>query len=159
MNDNRYSVEEVTKRLGITARTLHYYEEIGLIPEVGRSEGRHRFYDEATVGRLEHILRLKHVVGVSLQEILDILGAENELEKIKALYRQEPEPPGSEKLALAREAAGLLNALVDRLDEKINGLTHMRDHYKQRLDNARRLQEEGVGHIKERDGMDEGSQQ
>lgn len=134
----KYSIEDVTERLGITARTLHYYEEIGLLPAVTRTEGRHRIYDESMLDRIEHILKLKQVLGASLQEIRDILQAEEELERIKALYYGEPQTEeGRERLL--DEAIDRLQTIISHIDEKIEKLQTMRLSFGERLDRANRL--------------------
>ncbi|MBO7742657.1 MerR family transcriptional regulator [Paenibacillus sp. MWE-103] len=133
----RLTMEEVTERLGITSRTLHYYEEIGLLPDVARTEGRHRVYDEETVDRIAHILRLKQVLGASLQEIRDILDAEEELERIKASYRGESRL--EERDRLLDEAAERLRSIIAHIDEKMEKLQAMRQGFQARLERAHRL--------------------
>ena len=57
MSDRKtFSVEEVAKKLNVTPRTLHYYEEMGLISAVTRTAGGHRIYDEPVVDKLNRIL-------------------------------------------------------------------------------------------------------
>jgi DNA-binding transcriptional MerR regulator len=70
-------IGEVAGRTQTTPRTIRYYEEIGLLPASGdRSAGAHRLYDEEHVERLEEVLRLKHVLGVSLEELRELVAAE-----------------------------------------------------------------------------------
>ncbi|QHW34699.1 MerR family transcriptional regulator [Paenibacillus rhizovicinus] len=133
----KLSMDEVTERLGITARTLHYYEEIGLLPDVARTEGRHRVYDEAMLERITHILRLKQVLGASLQEIRDILQAEEELELIKASYRGESRL--EERDRLLDEAAERLKSIIAHIDEKMDKLQAMRQGFSARLERAHQL--------------------
>lgn len=140
MRDASFAVEEVAARLGITPRTLHYYEEIGLIPAVPRTEGGHRYYDQAIFDRLEHILRIKNVLGASLQEISTILAAENNLNQIKELYRREESD--EEKLKLLEQCAELLHSLIHSIDEKMDKLAKLRESFQQRLDNVKRLKKE-----------------
>ena len=62
---------------GTTPRTIRYYEEIGLLPsEGGRESGRHRLYGERDVERLRDALRLKELLGVTLDELKELLEAE-----------------------------------------------------------------------------------
>ncbi|QHT63968.1 MerR family transcriptional regulator [Paenibacillus lycopersici] len=133
-------MEEVTERLGITSRTLHYYEEIGLLPDVARTEGGHRIYDEAMVERIAHILRLKQVLGASLQEIRDILQAEEELDRIRASYRGESRL--EERDRLLDEAAERLQSIIAHIDEKMAKLDAMRQSFGARLERAHRLKQE-----------------
>jgi DNA-binding transcriptional MerR regulator len=137
LRDTLYTVEEVSERLAITPRTLHYYEEIGLIPAVPRTDGGHRYYDQAMIERLEHILRIKNVLGASLHDVSTILEAENNLNQIKVLYRAEESD--AEKLKLLDQGAELLNSLVYTIDEKIDKLEKLRASFQRRLENVNRL--------------------
>jgi len=69
----RLTVEEVAKRLKITPRTLHYYEEMGLIQPSAHTEGGHRLYYEAAIAQLQPIRQLKDHLGYSLLEIRSML--------------------------------------------------------------------------------------
>ncbi len=60
-------------RTGTTPRTIRYYEEIGLLPSpAGHEKGRHRTYGEADVQRLEELLRLRELLGVTLEELKEL---------------------------------------------------------------------------------------
>lgn len=131
-------MEEITERLGITARTLHYYEEIGLLPGVTRTEGGHRVYDEEMLVRIEHILKLKQVLGASLQEIRAILQAEEELESIKASYYGDTRTE-EERDRLLDEATDRLHTILAHIDEKMEKMQSMRQRIVERLDRANRL--------------------
>ncbi|WP_219837330.1 MerR family transcriptional regulator [Paenibacillus sp. R14(2021)] len=138
-----YTVEEVTEKLGITARTLHYYEEIGLLPDVSRTEGRHRLYDESMFLRIQHILKLKLVLGASLQEIRSILQAEEELDAIKASYYDDART-GEERERLLDEATDRLQAIIAHIDEKLAKLQTLRQGFGERLERANRLKHRGT---------------
>lgn len=71
-----YYIGEVSKLLGISQRTIRYYEELGFI-KPGRSEGRFRVYAASEFNRLRTILHLKEL-GMTLEEIgalLKIVGS------------------------------------------------------------------------------------
>ena len=65
------TVRDAAERLGVTPRTLKYYEERGLVSPT-RSEGRYRLYDEDDLKRFGRILRLRSL-GFSLQGITEML--------------------------------------------------------------------------------------
>lgn len=134
----KYTVEEVTQQLGITARTLHYYEEVGLLPDVSRTEGRHRLYCESMLARTRHILKLKQVLGASLQEIRDILQAEEELDRIRTSYYEEPHTE-EERDELLDEASRRLDAIIGHIDEKMEKLQALREGFTERLARANAL--------------------
>lgn len=61
----------LAKELGITTRTIRYYEEIGLMGRNDRLDGKTRTYSEDDVLRLKFILKIK-ALGVSLKEIQEL---------------------------------------------------------------------------------------
>lgn len=65
-------IGEVAERLGVSPRTIKYYEELGLVAPEERSPGGFRLYGAADVGRLERVLRLK-AMGFSLAAIREFL--------------------------------------------------------------------------------------
>jgi DNA-binding transcriptional MerR regulator len=68
----------LAKAAGTTARTVRYYEEIGLLPVAGaREAGSHREYGEEDVERLRELLRLKGLLGLSLDELRDVMVGED----------------------------------------------------------------------------------
>jgi len=70
-------IGEVAERTGTTPRTIRYYEEIGLLPIAGgRQPGAHRTYAETDVERLTELLRLKDLLGLSLEELKELVEAE-----------------------------------------------------------------------------------
>ena len=75
---SRLRIGEVAELTGTTPRTIRYYEEIGLLPAArGRQPGSHRLYEQADVDRLRDVLRLKELLGVSLDELRDLAAAED----------------------------------------------------------------------------------
>src|SRR5947209_20616681 len=71
-------IGEVASRLGTTTRTIRYYEEIGLLAgSDGRSARAQRLYSEPEVERIAEILRLKDLLGLSLDAGRGILEAED----------------------------------------------------------------------------------
>jgi DNA-binding transcriptional MerR regulator len=78
MSDSReLRIGDVAKLAATTPRTIRYYEEIGLLPAAsGREPGAHRTYAESDVERLTELLRLKDLLGVSLEELKELVEAE-----------------------------------------------------------------------------------
>ena len=71
-------IGEVARLVDTTPRTIRYYEEIGLLPASGdRESGRHRLYTEVDVERLRELRRLKDLLGVSLDELKELVEAEH----------------------------------------------------------------------------------
>jgi MerR family transcriptional regulator, repressor of the yfmOP operon len=125
-------IGEVAKRVGTTPRTIRYYEEIGILPsEGGREAGRHRLYGEREVQRLSDALRLKELLGVSLDELRELLEAEDTRAALRDEWRHGD--PGTERrrqmlaesqrlidrqLALVRRRRDEIAALEDELVDK-----------------------------------------
>jgi MerR family transcriptional regulator, repressor of the yfmOP operon len=70
-------IGQVAELTGTTPRTIRYYEELGLLPPArGREPGSHRLYDQGDVERLRELLSLKELLGVSLDELRELVAAE-----------------------------------------------------------------------------------
>jgi DNA-binding transcriptional MerR regulator len=70
--DDPLTIGAAARLAGITVRTLHHYDEIGLVSPSGRSEGGYRLYGRADVERLQEVL-LFRALGLSLHDIGSIL--------------------------------------------------------------------------------------
>src|SRR5215510_15314091 len=66
-------IQEVADLVGLTARSIRYYEEVGLLEPAARSEGAYRLYDPDDVARLQFIKGLRDDAGFSLAEIGQLL--------------------------------------------------------------------------------------
>ena len=137
IEQGRYTVDAVVRKLGVTPRTLHYYEEVGLIAPCDRTGGGHRLYDDAVIGKLSHILRLKDTLGYSLQEIRLILDAEAQLDHLKTTYRGEASDEA--KAVILDESAQLLAEIVATINDKIGKLASIRSVFEERLERVRTL--------------------
>jgi DNA-binding transcriptional MerR regulator len=69
-----YRVQEFARLAGVTVRTLHYYEEAGLLTPSSRTSSGHRRYRQSDLLRLQQILTLKYL-GFALDEIQALLAA------------------------------------------------------------------------------------
>ena len=76
MNKKLMSVHEVAELTGITARTLHYYDEIGLLKPTKVTEAGYRMYDDTALRRLQNILLFREL-EFPLKEIKVILNSPN----------------------------------------------------------------------------------
>jgi DNA-binding transcriptional MerR regulator len=118
-------IGEVAKRVGTTPRTIRYYEEIGILPiEGGRESGRHRLYGEREVQRLSDALRLKELLGVSLDELRELLEAEDARAALREEW-QRSEPGVDRRREMLTESLRLIDrqlALVRRRRDEIAAL-------------------------------------
>lgn len=65
-------IGELARRAGVSHRTIHYYESIGLLRPAEREGAGYRYYDGQAVQRLEKIAALKRL-GLSLDEIAQVI--------------------------------------------------------------------------------------
>ncbi|GAA3447005.1 MerR family transcriptional regulator [Planomonospora venezuelensis] len=94
-----YSVGQVARLAGVTVRTLHHYDEIGLMSPGQRTASGYRRYTDADLERLQHVLFYREL-GFPLEEIAVIL-----------------DEPGSDTLTHLKRQHELLNRRIGRLRE------------------------------------------
>ena len=76
------TVKEVSNLTGISVRTLHHYDEIGLLKPTEVTEAGYRLYDDTALERLQHILLFREL-QFPLKEIKEIIeDLENEIGEI-----------------------------------------------------------------------------
>ena len=114
-----YTIEQVATRTGLTKRTLRYYEEVGLLPPTGRTEGNYRRYSESDVQRLERIKELRDLLGFSLNDIRELLHVEEERGQIRMAYRYETEATG--KIAQLDRADELIREQLHLIEQRLLG--------------------------------------
>ena len=111
--EHAYRIGEVAERTGVTTRTIRYYEELGLLgAESEREKGRHRLYCDTDVARLLELIRLRDLLGVSLDELKCLLVTEENETALRARW----ESAGDPKLVCARHHD--LKRLEDELAER-----------------------------------------
>ena len=85
----RLRIGEVAELTGTTPRTIRYYEEIGLLrASADREQGKRRHYDETDVERLREIMRLRDLLGLSLEELRSLVEAEDARAALRAELRE-----------------------------------------------------------------------
>jgi DNA-binding transcriptional MerR regulator len=116
-------IGEVAELTGTTARTIRYYEEIGLLdsaPE--RAQGKHRVYTQADVDRVREIIRLRDLLGLSLDQLSQLLEAESARAHLRDELQQ-TEDPGERKRILEE----LLTHISNQLELVEGRLTELTD--------------------------------
>ncbi|MEV5410798.1 MerR family transcriptional regulator [Thermopolyspora sp. NPDC052614] len=101
MGTGGYSVGQVARLAGVTVRTLHHYDEIGLLSPGERTGGGYRRYTEADLDRLQQVLFYREL-GFPLEEIAAIL-----------------DEPGVDTLTHLRRQRELLSRKVGRLQTMV----------------------------------------
>jgi DNA-binding transcriptional MerR regulator len=99
-----YPVGRVAALSGVTIRTLHHYDEIGLLSPGGRSEAGYRVYEGADLERLQRILFYREF-GFTLKEISTII-----------------DDPSTDSMGHLRRQRGLLVARIERLSAMVDAI-------------------------------------
>ncbi len=92
-------IGEVAEQTGTTPRTIRYYEEIGLLPESNeRLQGKHRVYTQADVERINEIVRLRDLLGLSLDQLRQLLEAQEARAELKREYHETDDPRAQRRI-------------------------------------------------------------
>jgi DNA-binding transcriptional MerR regulator len=124
-------IGELAELTGTTPRTIRYYEEIGLLGGgADRTQGKHRFYTQTDVDRVREIIRLRDLLGLSLEQLSQLLEAESARAHLRREYHQTEAPDERKRileqllqhigtqLELVRGRVGELNELAEELEAK-----------------------------------------
>lgn len=115
------NIKEASKKTGVSADTIRYYERIGLIPSVNRNENGIRKFDEEDLRWIQFSRHMRHA-GLSIEMLIDYL----------ALFREGDHTVEARVELLKEQRVHLQNRIdmmqeaLDRLDFKINNYdTHL----------------------------------
>lgn len=97
------SIGALARKTGVKVPTIRYYETVGLIEPLGRSEGGQRRYDERALRRLSFI-RHSRELGLPLEDVRRLLSLSDD-----------PERPCAEADAIARKHLGAVVERIERL--------------------------------------------
>lgn len=125
-------IGEAAERLGLTQRTLRYYEEKGLLKSPSRMDGGFRLYSPEDLERVERIKQLKELLGFSLADIRDLMDAEDIRHQIRAEWRKDAD--ANEKAEQMRRARHATLHQIRILDQKMTQMSEMRDELVGKLD-------------------------
>ena len=126
-------IQEVADLVGLTPRSIRYYEEIGLLEPAARSEGAYRLYDADDVARLRFIKGLRDDAGFSLAEIGQLLEDETARAANRVRFRASRRPAERRAVLLDGMAridrqVATLRAKIARLQAMIDAADERRDH-------------------------------
>ena len=120
-------IQEAAAEVGLTPRSIRYYEEVGLLEPAARSEGAYRLYDESDLERLRFIRGLRDDAGFSLAQIGQLLEDERARERNRERFRSSEDP---------RERRAILVDALDRVDRQIENLRHKAERLASMIDEA-----------------------
>jgi len=129
----------LAKAASTTVRTVRYYEEIGLLPTDERAAGEHREYDEADVERLRELLRLKTMLGLSLDELREVMAGEAARAERRRAWQESTDPVERERLlGEATAHTDSLLELVQRRKAELETFEAELNERRRRLSHKRR---------------------
>jgi DNA-binding transcriptional MerR regulator len=118
--ERRYRIGDLAKLTETTPRTIRYYEEIGLLAsEPAREPGAHRTYGEEDLERLQELLSLRELLGVSLEELRELAEAESARASLRREWHAGIEDPVRQRQVLEQS--------LGHLDNQLSLLRHRRD--------------------------------
>jgi DNA-binding transcriptional MerR regulator len=128
-------IGDVARLAGTTTRTIRYYEEIGLLAAAGdRPVGGHRAYTETDVERLKLILRLKSLLGVSLDELRDLVADEAARVERREEFQRTTDP--GRRRALLHEALASVERQLELVRRRRTDLDALQDELSARRGRA-----------------------
>lgn len=117
-------IGEVAELTKTTPRTIRYYEEIGLLPGAGDRElGKHRLYTEADVERIKEIVRLRDLLGLTLEQLSQLLEAETARAELRREYHA-TEDPEARKVILT-QSLGHIGTQLELVRGRLKELTQL----------------------------------
>ena len=141
-------IQEVAAELGLTPRSIRYYEEVGLLEPAARSEGAYRLYDADDLERLRFIKGLRDDAGFSLAEIGALLVDEAARARNRERFRL---------TADAAERRAILADALERVDRQIATLQAKADRLEAMIAEAQGRREHLIAHVAEVDaGLEPG---
>jgi DNA-binding transcriptional MerR regulator len=138
--ERSFRIGEVAERVGVTTRTIRYYEELGLLGAPARAKGAHRLYTAADIARLEELIRLRDLLGLSLDEIVALA----EAEEARAALRNQWADSASddERARIVKAAIPLVERQLELVRARQERLSEFADELSGKLRSLRRHEAE-----------------
>jgi MerR family transcriptional regulator, repressor of the yfmOP operon len=129
-------IGEVAEQTGLTPRTIRYYEEIGLLGLGGsesepREQGKHRCYTSADVERIQEIVRLRDLLGLSLDQLTQLVEAETARAEIRREMRETDDPDRQRELIT--QAHGHITTRLTLVRRRVTELSTLEQELADRL--------------------------
>jgi MerR family transcriptional regulator, repressor of the yfmOP operon len=136
-----YRIGEVAERVGVTTRTIRYYEERGLLGHAStRAKGAHRLYTEADVIRLEELIRLRDLLGLSLEELVALAEAEEARSMLRGRWAESASD--EERVRIIDDAIPLVERQLELVAVRQEKLAAFSDDLKAKLKSLKRRRRE-----------------
>ena len=129
--DGLKPIGAVSRDVGLTARAIRYYEELGLLRPAVRVKGVDRLFDESDVQRLREIKRLREVIGFSLAEIAELLDTDDVRAQLRTRFHGASDP--QTRADVLQSAIGLAERRLAIVERKLAQVEAVRVEEKDRL--------------------------
>jgi MerR family transcriptional regulator, repressor of the yfmOP operon len=139
--ERSYRIGEVAAQVGVTTRTIRYYEELGLLgPAPARTKGAHRLYREADVARLRELVRLRELLGLTLDELLALAEVEEARQALRGQW--EDDPSDAERARIVQAAIPLVERQLELVRTRQQRLAEFSDELSEKLRTLRKRERE-----------------
>ncbi|MDT5230725.1 MAG: MerR family transcriptional regulator, repressor of the yfmOP operon [Mycobacterium sp.] len=123
----QFRIGELARRVGATPRAVRYYEQFGLLPDRARDDGAHRVYDARDEQRLRDLLRIRDLLGLSLNELREWMQAEDARARLRERWHGQPQPDDETRAAIIREAIEHMDAQLAVVRARRSALEQLED--------------------------------
>jgi MerR family transcriptional regulator, repressor of the yfmOP operon len=119
-----HPIGKVAKLVGLTARAIRYYEELGLLTPEVRVKGVPRLFTADDIQRLREIKRLREIAGFSLAELSELLDNEDLRAQLRERFQNTSRR--ADRVALMRDAIELASRRLAIIERKLSQLQGVR---------------------------------
>jgi DNA-binding transcriptional MerR regulator len=139
--ERSYRIGDVAERVGVTTRTIRYYEELGLLGTASaRTKGAHRLYSEADIARLEELIRLRDLLGLSLEELVALAEAEEARAALRDQWAESA--TDTERVRIVEAAIPLVERQLELVRARQDRLSDFAGELSEKLRSLRKRQAE-----------------
>jgi DNA-binding transcriptional MerR regulator len=149
--DRSLRIGEVAEQVGVTTRTIRYYEELGLLgTDAARMKGAQRLYGEGDIARLQELIRLRDLLGLSLEKVVALAEAEEARAALRdqwadslsdaerARIVEAAIPHVERQLELVRARQQMLTEFASELSKKLRSLQRRRANFERKQPGGQR---------------------
>jgi MerR family transcriptional regulator, repressor of the yfmOP operon len=139
--ERTYRIGDVAERVGVTTRTIRYYEELGLLGTgSARTKGAHRLYTDADIARLEELIRLRDLLGLTLEELVALAEAEEARAALRDQWAESA--TDTERARIVEAAIPLVERQLELVRARQDRLSDFAGELSEKLRSLRKRQSE-----------------
>lgn len=137
-------IGELAARVGVTPRTIRYYEELGLLAApASRDKGAQRLYGAADIERLQGLLRLRDLLGLSLEELVALAEADQARAGLRDQWQDDPSD--ADRIRIVEEAIPLISRQLDLVRVRAARLAEFANELELKLESLEQTRSELLG--------------